>query len=442
MNMKPIKKISMTPTIAILTNFQEFNPGYSLTGIVVDQAHMLARRDHKVIIYVNERYNDAWEEDSGITRLKAKYPGKIKIKKLTKFMHLTDYASKDDVTEVHKEQAKEAALMFVDDFVKENVEIVFTHDFIFTGWNLPYAGAIKIANRMLANYGVTVFWKHWVHSVPSGGRDWWNLPSYGENHALVFPNKTEIMRVVESFKTNPSRAHVIPHIKDIRTWYDFCDDSMDFTEKYSDIMAANVVQIYPCSTDRLAAKQLDAVIKIFGHMKKDGKMNVMLVAANQWATGRQRKEDVGAYIKLASNCGLVYGHDFVFTSEFKEKFETGIPKRMLRELQLLSNVFIFPTKEESFGLVGPESAFSGALPIINKSLTMQFEVMSSHAPAFDFGSFHQQTPLMEDDNYHRAVAQAILQRIYMNEAGMTRLYCKQRYNMDYLYQRYYMPTFY
>ena len=186
---------------------------------------------------------------------------------------------------------------------------------------------------------------------------------------------------------------------------------------------------------------MDAIIKIFGFMKLRGTQDVFLCAANQWATGRQRKEDVNIYIQKAIDAGLEPGIDFVFTSEYKEEFGTGISKRLLRELQLLQNVFIFPTKEESFGLVGPEAAFSGALPIINKSLTMQFEVMSTHAPAFDFGSFHQDTPNMESEDYINAIANAVLNRLYNNEAIMTKLYCRKRYNMDDIYTRYYLPLF-
>jgi glycosyltransferase involved in cell wall biosynthesis len=249
------------------------------------------------------------------------------------------------------------------------------------------------------------------------------------------------MRVAESFATTADRVEVIPHIKDIRSWYDFSDDAWDFTEQYQRIMSANIIQIYPCSTDRLEAKQLDAIIKIFGFMKLRGTQDVFLCAANQWATGRQRKEDVNIYIQKAIDAGLEPGIDFVFTSEYKEEFGTGISKRLLRELQLLQNVFIFPTKEESFGLVGPEAAFSGALPIINKSLTMQFEVMSTHAPAFDFGSFHQDTPNMESEDYINAIANAVLNRLYNNEAIMTKLYCRKRYNMDDIYTRYYLPLF-
>jgi glycosyltransferase involved in cell wall biosynthesis len=435
------EKSVITPTVAILTNFQEFNPGYSLTGIVVDQAHMLAREGHKVIIYVNERYDPEHEKESGLRDVCKKYPDLIKIKPLTKFMHLTDYESYKDITEKDVKEGEEAGNIYANDFLAEEVHSVFTHDFIFTGWNLPYSIAIKRADEIMEKAGEEIIWHHWVHSVPSGNRDWWNINSYRGQHFIVFPNKTEIMRVAESFGTYQDRVEVIPHIKDIRNWYDFSEDAMDFTEEYPRIMSANVVQVYPCSTDRLSAKQLDVVIKIFGFMKTRGCMDVFLVAANQWATGRQRKEDVKEYIEKAKEAGLEYGVDFVFTSEYKEKFATGIPKRFLRELQLLQNVFVFPTKEESFGLVGPEAAFSGALPVINKSLTMQFEVMSTHCPAFDFGSFHQHHPPIEDPEYINAVANAVLNRLYSSEPIMAKLYCKKRYNMDHIYTRYYLPLF-
>lgn len=434
---------SNTPasTVAILTNFQEFNPGYSLTGIVVDQAHMLAREGHAVFIYVNETYNPQWEDDSGLAQLRVKYEGQIEVVQKTKFMHLKDYASLTDVSNEHIDQSKEAAEMYYQDMSEKGVETIFTHDFVFTGWNLPYALAMQKLDNSFRENGQNVQFLHWIHSVPSGARDWWDMSRYKENHSLVFPNKTEIMRVAESYKTHVSRVEIIPHIKDIRTWYDFGEDAMRVTEEFPNIMRADVLQVYPCSTDRLAAKQLHVVLEIFAAIKRSTHIMPFVIVANQWATGRQRKEDVNKYIKKAEGFGLKYGQDFVFTSEIDEKYGTGISKRMLRELQLLSNVFIFPTREESFGLVGPEASFSGALSVINRSLTMQFEVMSEYAPAFDFGSFHQETPQVKDHGYINAVALAIVQRIYQSEALMTKLYCQKRYNMDSIYQRYYLPLF-
>lgn len=427
-------------TVAILTNFMDFNPGYSLSGIVVDQIHMLARKGHKVVLYVNEQYNPANEADAGLTRVQEKFPELVSVKRLTKFMHLTDYASSKDLSDDHKAAAIEAGEIFAADFLEEGIETVFTHDFIFTGWNLPYDQAIFAVDNALSKKKERVLWYHWVHSVPSANRDWWDIKLHGNNHYVVFPNNTEIQRVAESFKCAVGQVKVIPHVKDIRTWYDFGDDAMELTERFPKIMEAQVVQVYPCSTDRLSAKQLSLVIQIFGHMKIFAKVPVFLIIANQWATGRQRREDVEKYIDEAENCGLINGKDFVFTSTTDDRFAKGISKRMLRELTLLSNIFIFPTREESFGLVGPEASFAGVLPVMNKSLDMMKEVMGTAAPAFDFGSHHNNTPQTKDPEYIKAVAMAVLNRLYANEALATKNYVKMLYNMDNIYHRYYLPN--
>lgn len=483
--------MSSKATVAILTNFMDFNPGYSLSGIVVDQALMLLRNGHKVHVFVNEQFNDSYNDDARINTLLNNYSDKFFIQKKTKFMHLTDYKTKESITQDHKMEAMDAGAMLAQALEDIGAETVYTHDWIFTGWNLPYSFALKMADKKLMEKSISVKWYHWIHSVPSANSDWWRLEEYGSLHCLVFPNRTSIMQVVEQFHTTPAKARIIPHIKDIRTWYDFSQRTMEFIDYCPDLMESSIIQIYPCSSDRLDAKQLDIVIRIFGFFKKLGN-NVCLVAANQWATGKQPMQNVQKYIALAHSVDLQYGKDFLFTSEYlsdpdfgkliylapdekalqklllegKRKkycpqewglqgddlqtrkdslcewvrpYAKGIDRRMLRELQLLSSVFIFPTREESFGLVGPESAYSGCLNINNRSLIMMSEVMGHMAPAFDFGSHHLNHPPSKEDDYLRAVALAIIARLNMNESVQTKIHCRTRYSMDNIYTKFYLP---
>lgn len=417
--------------VAILTNFMEFNPGYSLTGIVKDQVAMLQAYGHDVRLFVNTKYHG---ED---------FPS-VQVEKLIPFAHLKDYGSEKKLQDEHRTTARLTAEMLQEEL--EDVDIVFTHDFVFTGWFLPYGLGVRQVHRHLPK----VRWLHWIHSVPSVLRDWWQVSKYGPNHRLVFPNETDKLKVAEQYRGQNEDVRVIPHIKDLRSWHDFHGDTCDFIARYPSVMSADVVQVYPASTDRLTAKQVDKVVGIFAEIKKQER-SVCLVIANQWATGTQRQEDVSKFEKIGKREGLVVDQELIFTSKFRPKdanavdgwdYRNGIPQHMVRELLTCSNLFIFPTREESFGLVLPEAALAGVLCVLNKSLTMQYEVSGHAGLFFDFGSYHQEVNQDKETakRYLKDIAWIIVGRMGQNESLKAKTFTRQKYNWDNLYNRYYAPV--
>jgi hypothetical protein len=227
--------------IAIMTTFMEFQPGYSLTGIVKDQVEMLSRYGNEVHLFVNERYHG--EE----------FPGNVELRKEIPFTHLKDYRSVTEMSDEHKIIRDETAKRIISILSEEKFDVAFTHDYVFIGWNMPYGEACKIAGRQLPD----VVWMHWIHSIPSGGPcDWWNINEYGINHKLIYPNETDIIRVAEHYQGQIHDVRCIPHIKDIRTWFEFSDDTRRLIDKYPSILSADFVQLLPASVDRLAAKRI------------------------------------------------------------------------------------------------------------------------------------------------------------------------------------------
>lgn len=418
--------------VAILTNFMEFNPGYSLTSIVQDQCKMLQSHGHNVSLFVNSQFNQPDKTSQFTLKTTKELFNPVKLKAIIPFSHLSDYSSIQDLSDTHKDIIKLTTKRLVEEL--KDTPYVFTHDFIFTGWFLPYGVACIEASKQLPN---TKFF-HWVHSIPSLNRDWWDLPQWGKNHQIVFPNKTDSVRVAEQFKTFPNRVSCIPHIKDLRTWYDFGKDSVDFIADYPQIMQADIIQVYPASTDRLITKRVAELIYIFSAMKKQGS-SVCLIIANQWATGRQRKEDLEVYYKEAELAGLIKNKEFIFTSEWKEEFATGIPKRFLRDLMMCANLLIFPTREESFGLVGVEAALCGQMVITNRSLSMMKEVHGGWPRDFEFGSFHCGLNVADIKQYCYQVAILIRSYLLKNDIIMHKDFIRKTNNWDNLYRNYYIP---
>lgn len=409
--------------IAILTNFGEFVPGYSLTGIVKDQARMLTAHGHEVHLFVSEKYHGESFSDDVI--LEKKVP----------FGHLVDYHARADLTKKHEMLVSSIRAMCLKEL--PGFDIAFTHDWAFTGWNLPYAlGVIAAAKDPLLK---DLRWLHWIHSIPTSGYDWWSIREYGPKHRLVYPNKTDAIRVAEAYRGFPKDVKVIPHIKDLRSWFEFGKDTCDFIERYPGVMQADIVQILPASVDRLEAKRVREVILIFKNLKKRG-MSVCLVIANQWATTKQHKESVLHYKMIAKRNGLIPDEEVIFTSDFKKEYEVGIPQRMVRELFQCSNLFIFPTREETFGLVVPEAALAGGvMMVLNKSLAMQVEISGLTCLYFDFGSFHQQFSVPDEEKYFKDIALLTIARMHRNESIMSKTFMRQHYNWDVLHDKVYAP---
>ena len=413
--------------VAILTNFAEFHPGYSLTGIVSDQARMLSRYGHEVYIYVTEHFSEKYPS-----------PKDAVIEKKIPARDLRDYRSQNEISADHRVMSGQISTILQQDLV--SFDFVFTHDWIFTGWNLPYALAIKDASQKLKQTNPKLRWLHWIHSVPSLRLDWWDIRSYGPMHRIVFPNKTDQIRVAEQYRALPNWVKVIPHIKDLRSWFDFHEETCRLIDDFPSIMQADVVQVYPASADRLHAKGVKEVICIFSELKKRG-LSVSLLIADQWATGRQPRQNVEHYEEIARRNGLVVGKEFMFTSRWDyEKYGTGLPKRMLRELWQCSNLFIFPTKEESFGLVSPEAALSGGvLLVLNKSLLMQLEVNGFTGLYLDFGSYHNMFKPANERQYFRDVATLIINQMRNDSSIMSKTFMRKQYNWDNIYLKYYEP---
>jgi glycosyltransferase involved in cell wall biosynthesis len=432
--------------VAVLTNFNDLNPGYSLTGIVTDQLRMLLAYGHDVHLFTSERYDARFDD--------ALPPDpELVVHHTLPQRPLHDYQSRQELTAEGREHV-ELLVPFLrqelDDF-----DVAFTHDWIFTGWNLPYALAIEALRDDLRHVG----FMHWIHSIPTGEKDWWNLANYGfpawkqpdcwaKNHRIISPSMINIQHLAEEFRCTSEEVRCVPHIKDPRTWFEFGPDTCAFLDDHPGVMQADVLQVYPASCDRLAAKQLHHLIAIFAAFKRRC-LRVCLICANQWASRYAHKESIDAYYEMAdalhlttarNKPGQPFAEEFLFTSEWRHpQFELGLPKRMLRELMQLSNLFVFPTNGESFGLVAPEAALCGNHMVLNRDVEVLAENFVHQGAYFSFGSESRHLNPDSWERYLDNVAGAILARMRRNEVTMTKTYARQRFNWDMLYHKAYDP---
>ena len=411
------------PVPAVITTFQYYQAGYSLMNLVRSQLRQLYRAGYETNLVVGTNFGDeAANEYKEAT-----------VHQILPVGHLEDYRT-DKLEDKHIDLVSDSAqalIKFIDD---TGTNIMLTHDIVFLGWHWPYALAVQEVSRERPD----VKWLHWIHSVPTGFNPIWNISRYGPNHKLVFPNTTDALRVGEQFQGKIEDVVPIHHVKDIREFAHFSDATNRFIDEY-DLMSADVIQIYPASVDRLHAKGVEYLIRVFGAMKTFFHKNVRLVICNQWCNVDKHRETVEQTIQTGKKYGLKPDKELIFSSRFEvdrsPNWEVGLPEKMVAELMMLGNLFMFPTREESFGLVLPEaSLMGGCLVVANASLDMMREITGNNAGMYwDFGSFYRDYHNDDQDAYFRGIAQIILGKLQSESAVRLKTFMRQRYNLDYIF---------
>ena len=352
-------------TVCVLTTFNSYDASYSLNLVAEDQIKMLLIGGYKPILIVNEGF-----EPKG-----AYADERVEIEKVFKAT-----ASNDGILpSTWKDEVKKLEVAYQEIFEKHKVDVVITHDLI----SQPAALVNNMAGREVAKKMPKISWKNFVHSVFSSnvesnilevskaGRMPW------PNSNLVFPNSYDRSRLARNFNVEEPTVLTVPHPTDVLSFFDFENPLRKIIED-KNVLDKEVVLVYPCRLDN--GKQPHVIIEIAAALKRLG-TSVCAIIVDFASTGGAKVDYRNSMKDLAVERGLNDEEAF-FLSEQDPVYKYSGTKKTISNLFSISNVFVLPSKSETYSLVAQESALCGNFMILNFDFPVMREIYGSEHPKF------------------------------------------------------------
>jgi hypothetical protein len=336
-------------TVVILTTLGDFNPSYSLSSAVLDQARAIAMASPTWAVQVwvlEDAIHEGWRD----------MPGNVQLRKIVPRIPLEENI-------VHEENAERIRNALLNHLSKLSNVTIITHDLLFVSWYATMARAIhKIAN--LGNY----LWFHVAHSLPSyreGKPEVITTLPRGRHYVTPVAVGTD-QKYADYYQTDIQHVVNIPNVKDPRTWGSMTPRLQNLVTK-TRLMEKSIVQIFPVCTTRLEAKGFSKVVQVFAELNKH--TDAFLLICNPNAGGDKGK----AIIKDAKEKARLHGlpeHCWAFTSEILPDTETyGLTASEIKELMhSYGNLFVFPSVSEADSLVVLEAALARQYIIGNEDV--------------------------------------------------------------------------
>lgn len=437
------------PRIAILTSLVDYSPAYSLVGIILDQARAFKRNGYEYDLLCLKTFN---HKDYGAPEVDKE----LSVRYVLPQTRLHDYqptdkpknAEKDpksgvvipgfeEQVDIHFNGDPEKGWIGYKDVLKD-YDVIIDHDLMFLSWHLPQNAAIRRCIEMWP----TKNWLHWVHSGPSHPPEGTCYPSTlrysAEPHGhYVYLNETQRLDYSLMIKSTKNRVSCVYNPKDLRDICGFHPDTCTLIDRY-DLFNHQLLLIYPFSTPRWKDKGVRQLCKLIHFWKKQG-VKARLVLINAHCNSEvdiPMIEGIEAYAKV---CELTLDDDVIMTSRFADesdkketrKWRYTVPFQTVRDLCIMSNLFVFPSISECCSLIQAEASILGKYMVLNRNFAPMLEFAHPSCLHYEFTTNDPDRNPM----YYECVAREIWANIQHDAAIMNSTTARNTvYNRDWIFR--------
>ena len=408
--------------IAILTNFSGYYRAYSLNIVAEKQVKMLLDNGYKPKVIVMEGFKP--EGAYALEGVEMCYTPRIKC--------FNEWKKDEDFDKdvIGIKASLEQHL--------KDVDVVISHDLFFQAAMWKY----DVVAREIAKNNPKMRWLHWVHSATSADNKKEKFP----NSFVVYPNAYDIPRVARAFGYEEDEVKVVPHPIDIPDFFGFHPLSTKIVEEKG-ILHSDVICTYPLRLDR--GKQPEMCIRAMAELKKMDK-SVRMVFIDFHSTGKEKNEFRQELKDLAIDKGL-NDSEVIFTSEQDETLKLESPRQMVKDFMCISNVFILPSRSETFSLVAQEAGITGNFMILNFDFPPMrsiygdspvYRKFSSNINITDGMDGETNTKFGDTDAYFRDMAGYICYMLQNNSILSMKTKIRKEFNMKSVFKKFLEPLMY
>lgn len=425
--------------VAILTNFSDYLSSFSPLMLVESQIKMLTKGGYKPRVIVSDGF----------------VPPSTSPFHLAELVYIPNITNRSD--DSRQDPSFDGDIDTLAEYFKSHLEgfdVCITHDLLY----LPDYTKYNIAARAVADELPEIRWLHWIHSCTSLGTLQRERHYFSDKYAqyagrsfpnswLVYPNTYDAPRIAHNLGFGESEVKVVPHPIDLAEFNKF----EDITRRLADekhIYEADVVCVYPLRMDR--GKQPHFVMEIMAEVKRLG-FSVRAIFVDFHSTGGDKVEYREEIKNNAAKLGMG-ADDVIFTSEFDPMLNTESPHGLVADLLSLSNVFILPSRSETYSLVAQEAMSKGNLVVLNQDFPPLYSVYLDHALYFKFSSEYDvmahrhEASGKTETKYNPSqtafcsdVAKRIIYELKNNRVLSGRTYVRQERNPDHVFKNYLEP---
>lgn len=416
--------------IFILTNFSTYLKSYSPIIVVESHLKMLVQAGYQPVLITSE----GWESPEGSVFSDVKT---IRIPRVP----VSNDPGKDATFD------EDIATLYTSlKGILVGECVVMTHDLIF----LPDYTKLNVAARKLAAENNDISWCHMVHSAtaPTGLIKERNM--YGEeysrvlgehfpNSVVMFPNAYSIPRVARNFAFEEDQVFEVPHPIDLTEGMERVVQRV-FNDNR--IYEADVFIVYPLRLDR--GKNAEMNVRLIGSLRRIGLAPFLLFCDFQ-STGGDKvtyREDLK---RLAEQQGV--GDCVKFLSELDASATMEVSHTAILDFLTLSNVFMMPSKSETYSLVTQEAMARGNFCILNHDFAPFRQIFGDNAIYRSFSSnigmdgFDGEitTTYSDIDGYFDDLAKAVNYWIHADKTNRAKTWVRKERNLSTVFKRYLEP---